>query len=237
MGRNSYFQFKQFTVHQGQCAMKVTTDACVFGALVEATRPMRVLDIGTGTGLLALMVAQRFTEAHIDAVELDESSVLQARQNFQASPWADRLTVHQGSIQEFSSAHPYDLVIANPPFFANQLLSQSIEKRNAWHQTTLTSGELAKAISVTLAPQGTAWVLLPPSETQSFREAAQAHGLYLHQIVSHQSFHDSHPHLNSIQLGKEAAEEKTLDLVYYLDQKKSLSEKLRDLLLPYYLFL
>ncbi|HAA17064.1 MAG TPA: methyltransferase [Cytophagales bacterium] len=236
MGRNSYFQFKQFTVHQGQCAMKVTTDACVFGALAEAIAPQRILDIGTGTGLLSLMLAQRY-HAPIDAVELDEAAAQQASQNFRLSPWSSNLHLHQGAIQEFTPSTSYDLIVTNPPFFGNQLPSQNPEKRNAWHQTTLGSRELAEAISRLLSKEGKGWVLLPPKEASTFQSHAQAVGLRLHCQIAHHSFRESEPHLCTMAWGKEAINPVATELVYYKDAKKSLTEKMRDLLTPYYMFL
>ena len=102
---NSYFQFKEFRVEQGLAAMKVCTEACVFGAAVHAPSPQNILDIGTGTGLLSLMLAQRH-DGLIDAVELEPGAYAQAKENFQNSPWKDRLQVYHSSIQDFASATP-----------------------------------------------------------------------------------------------------------------------------------
>eukprot|EP01136_Pigoraptor_vietnamica_P012822 Opistho-1_new@53158 len=115
---NHYFQFKQFTIHQDKCAMKVSTDACIQGAWTPiANDVVHVLDIGTGTGLLSLMLAQRNSNIHIDAIELDADAARQAQENISASPWADRVDVMQGDVTAYQFAKQYDMVICNPPFF------------------------------------------------------------------------------------------------------------------------
>ena len=123
MPRNSFFQFKQFRIVQSDCAMKVTTEGCVFGASVvlEGTEK-KILDIGSGTGLLALMLAQR-SDAHIIGVELDEAASKQAAKNFDGSPWQDRLVLVEGSVQTFDSSNEenFDLIFYNTPFFSNNL--------------------------------------------------------------------------------------------------------------------
>ena len=123
---NSFFKFKEFTVHQDKTAMKVCTDACLFGAWaakqIEIFDLKNILDIGTGTGLLALMLAQS-SRAKIDAVEINELAAEQAAANFCNSPWNSQLYVHQKSINRFTQEQnkPYDFIISNPPFFENQL--------------------------------------------------------------------------------------------------------------------
>jgi tRNA1Val (adenine37-N6)-methyltransferase len=136
---NSYFQFKQFTVHQGDCAMKVTTDACIQGAWTPVQKDeVRILDIGAGTGLLSLMLAQKAPNAIVDAVELNEQAATQAGQNFAGSPWADRLNVICSDIQGYRATHKYDLIISNPPFFNNSLKGPEASRNNARHTTALT---------------------------------------------------------------------------------------------------
>lgn len=178
---NNYFQFKQFTVQQEHCAMKVCTDACLFGAWVaekvksENSKVKSVLDIGTGTGLLSLMLAQK-TQASIDAVEIDKAAATQAQQNFDASPWKERILVHNNSIQELHQIanQPYDLIISNPPFFENNLKSDDSKRNLALHSSELSLEELLNAITIHLNRDGLFAVLLPFHRTSYFEKMAGA---------------------------------------------------------------
>jgi tRNA1Val (adenine37-N6)-methyltransferase len=118
---NSYFQFKQFIIHQDRCAMKVTTDGCLFGSLsptlIKEERVINVLDIGTGTGLLSLMLAQAKHNAYIDAIEIDKDAFEQACQNVEVSPWGGRIKVFHADARDNEFPHKYDLIISNPPFY------------------------------------------------------------------------------------------------------------------------
>lgn len=164
---NGYFQFQQFTVHQEACAMKVCTDACLFGAwTVEKVKSQKgkikkILDIGAGTGLLSLMLAQDTTAA-IDAVEIDIPAALQAGGNFAASPWQQRLRVHTLPVQEYTAAGGlYDLVVSNPPFFENDLKSSDSKRNLALHSAALSLEELFAAVGRLAQPQGQFALLLP----------------------------------------------------------------------------
>ncbi len=162
---NSYFQFKQFTVTQDKCAMKVTTDACILGAWTPILPGVnKVLDIGTGTGLLALMLAQRAPHIFIDAVELDEDAAAQAKSNVLLSPWHNQVHVINGDVRTYSFSGRYDLVITNPPFFSNSLLGNEAARNIARHSLSLTSEELLDAAERNLAPGGYLSVLLPHTE-------------------------------------------------------------------------
>ncbi|QNE39131.1 methyltransferase [Hymenobacter sp. NBH84] len=179
---NSYFQFKQFRVEQAHCAMKVCTDACVLGAMAAVAGARRVLDIGTGTGLLALMAAQRNSTATIEAVELDAAAAAQAAENFAASPWAERLRAYPISLAQFAATHPasYDHILCNPPFFRQSLRSPDAQRTTARHTAndTLTFTEISRFAADFLTEQGKLTVLLPPPEMLHFEQDAAAAGLY-----------------------------------------------------------
>ncbi|UFH52161.1 tRNA1(Val) (adenine(37)-N6)-methyltransferase [Spirosoma sp. KNUC1025] len=178
------FRFKQFTIRQDRAAMKVCTDACVLGAYANVTgaqqtadRVERILDIGTGTGLLALMAAQRNVTAIVDAVEVDDSAVEQAIENVSDSPFASRIHVIHTRIQEFVNQAAYDRILTNPPFYTNHLRSPDAAVNRALHTDELPFEELLAAVVRFLKPAGQWWVLLPPYESQKISELAATSGL------------------------------------------------------------
>jgi tRNA1Val (adenine37-N6)-methyltransferase len=176
MPRNSYFRFKQFTVNQARCAMKVCTDACVFGAWAGTLGAKRILDIGTGTGLLSLMAAQRNPRAQIDAVEIDADAAAQAQENARDSPFGERIDVFQTPVQDFIPPQRYNSILINPPFFQSDLRSPDARINQAHHAESLTFSELLTALARLLEAEGTWHVLLPPDESTVLINMAQAQG-------------------------------------------------------------
>ncbi|GAB3745581.1 tRNA1(Val) (adenine(37)-N6)-methyltransferase [Spirosoma pomorum] len=173
------FRFKQFTIQQDRTAMKVCTDACVLGAwsgLADIPN-VRILDIGTGTGLLALMAAQRNATALIDAVEIDPVAAGQATENVAASPFADRVTVSNARIQDFEPAQRYDHILTNPPFYTNHLRSPNAAVNRALHTDELSFSDLLTAVNRLLKPGGQWWVLLPPYEAGQLAKLARSYNL------------------------------------------------------------
>jgi tRNA1Val (adenine37-N6)-methyltransferase len=172
---NSFFAFKQFTVYQGRCAMKVSTDACIQGAITPVPEgPIRVLDVGAGTGLLSLMIAQRAPQATIDALEIDSSAAAQAAENAAASPFADRIKVHHIDAKAYRSEKLYDLIICNPPFFKRSLLGPDGGRNAARHELFLGQQDLAAILNRHLAHSGTASILWPLSEFREWEQVAEA---------------------------------------------------------------
>lgn len=151
------FSFKQFTIEQELCAMKVGTDGVLLGAWAHGGS--RILDIGTGTGVVALMMAQRFPEARVTAVDIEEGAVLQAQQNVAASPFADRLRVLQERVQDHEGI--YDAVVCNPPFFVDALLAPDKQRSVARHAVTLPYSELMQAAWRLMADDGELSVIVP----------------------------------------------------------------------------
>jgi tRNA1Val (adenine37-N6)-methyltransferase len=182
---NSYFSFKQFTVHQDRCAMKVSTDACIQGAWTPL-RPeiRRVLDVGAGTGLLSMMIAQRLPGVHVDAIELNEAAAAQAKENVASSPFADRIHIIKGDAASWNAGERYDLIVCNPPFFKSALLGPDKHRNAARHIDSLDAATLAKIILDHLATNGTASFLWPVKEFEAFKIAAGEVGLYLAQRLN-----------------------------------------------------
>jgi tRNA1Val (adenine37-N6)-methyltransferase len=170
---NSFFQFKRFIINQDKCAMKVCTDACLFGAWVahklqkKEIEVTRIFDIGTGTGLLTLMLAQN-TNAKIDTIEIDNPAFLQATENIEASPWAAQIHISNGSVTDYIATEKYDLIVCNPPFYENQLKSDNESKNAAMHSTTLSFSALALVIKNNLNTNGIAAILIPYNRVNDF---------------------------------------------------------------------
>ncbi|RNI31182.1 tRNA1(Val) (adenine(37)-N6)-methyltransferase [Rufibacter latericius] len=182
---NDYFQFKQFLIRQDKCAMKVCTDSCVLGAAVDVAGAKRILDIGAGTGLLSLMVAQRAPEAHLEAVEIDPEAADQAQENISISPWADRIQLFPISLQELEASNPapYEVIISNPPFFQASLKSADPGKNQAKHTETLSFFEIISFAQKYLTPSGRMHILLPPHEARVFEQEAHKAGLFTQSIL------------------------------------------------------
>lgn len=164
--------------------MKVCTDSCLFGAWIakkierKEIEPKRILDIGAGTGLLSLMIAQK-TSAKTDSIEIDENSFRQAKENFMESQWNKKLQVFHGDIKKWIFTEKYDLIISNPPFYENDLRSSDQNKNKAKHHDTLTLKELIQSIKTNLTNDGNFSVLLPFHRIQFFTNLAIENGFFL----------------------------------------------------------
>ena len=170
------FRFKQFAVEQDDVAMKVGTDGVLLGAWADCEGAKRILDIGTGTGVIALMLAQRNSQAAIHAVEIDETATRRALSNFDMSPWAERLTVENCAVQEFELSEKFDLIISNPPYFVDSLQCPDAKRTTARHTQDLTFEELDKTVCRLLADGGRFALILPTAEFDRYLSVTQ---LYL----------------------------------------------------------
>lgn len=176
---NFFFRFKQFTVYQDRCAMKVGTDGVLLGAWTPVDRVRRILDVGTGTGLVALMLAQRTgADVPIDAVEVDLAAAEQARDNFQRSPWNARLSVIAGDFNTFYRDYRYDLIVSNPPYFADGLQCSDKQRDLARHNHLLTYENLFKQTSSLLTEEGAFTLIIPAEVSDSVEEMAALNDLY-----------------------------------------------------------
>lgn len=179
------FRFQQFTIEQSQAVHPVGTDGVLLGAWACVDDVENMLDIGTGTGLIALMLAQRTTSARIDAVEINTASAQQADLNFQASPWASRLRLFQDSIQSFISSEnkgKYDLIISNPPFFNTGKASPADDRASARHMLSLPLDTLLDCVAHLLSPDGKCCLILPAREAWLCCEMAVPKGLYWNKL-------------------------------------------------------
>lgn len=176
--RNTAFAFKQFSVKQDKCPMKISTDSVLLGAWAAPKKSKKILDIGTGTGIIALMLAQR-TSATIDAIDICPDACIQAKENFSRSKWKKRLHVHCSPLQEFASKKKYDIIVSNPPFFPCP--KTHIDKDGAQAKFThkLSLAELAKSVVRLLSPKGSFYVILPVHEGTHFTNEAENKKLFL----------------------------------------------------------
>jgi tRNA1Val (adenine37-N6)-methyltransferase len=176
---NSYFKFKQFTIYHDKCGMKVGTDGVLLGAWADIKNVKKILDVGTGTGLIAIMLAQR-TNAIIEAVELESNAFEQAKINISICPWNKRISLHNLSFQEygFSCQILFDLIICNPPYFENSLKSAKKNRNIARHTDTLSHNDLLTGAFKLLSENGRFAVIMPYAEGNKFIAEASGVGLY-----------------------------------------------------------
>lgn len=179
------FKFKEFSVNQDQCAMKIGTDAVLLGAWASLeTNPFAILDIGAGTGVLGLMLAQRSHAEVIDAIEIDDDAYEQCVDNFEFSPWGDRLFCYHASLEEFAEEidDEYDLIICNPPFYAEDYKTENESRDLARFQDAMPFNHLLESISILLSPEGSFNVIIPFNEEENFIKLANNFLLFPNRI-------------------------------------------------------
>lgn len=169
------FKFKEFTVNQDQCAMKIGTDGVLLGAWTSLNEnPYSILDVGTGTGIIALQLAQRTDAETIDAIEIDDKAYEQAVENFENSDWGDRLFCYHASLEEFVAEidEKYDLIVSNPPFYNDEFESENKARNKARFTSSLSFTALLNAVSNLLSAEGLFSVIIPFKEEQNFIQLA-----------------------------------------------------------------
>lgn len=181
--REPDFKFRQFSIWQDRCPMKVGTDGVLLGAWADVNSRRRILDIGTGTGLIALMAAQRNSSAVITAVEIDRSSAEQASENVAMSPWHDRISVIHSDILDFQSDEKFDAILCNPPYFRNSLRCPESGRNNARHCDTLSFDSLLQKASSLLSENGEFSVIIPTDSVSAFTGMAASAGLQIHRTT------------------------------------------------------
>lgn len=174
---NPYFKFKRFTIYHDKCAMKVGTDGVLLGAWTDVNYSKKILDIGTGSGLIALMLAQR-CEANITAIDIDMEAVEQAQTNIEATEWKDRMEVLHTDLCKFTPQSMFDTIVSNPPYFIDSLKCDDIQRNTARHNDTLTSDDLFENVSRMLSPEGEFSLIIPFDQTESAISIAEKYGLY-----------------------------------------------------------
>ncbi|WP_316795661.1 tRNA1(Val) (adenine(37)-N6)-methyltransferase [Pedobacter agri] len=173
----SVFKFKQFEVDQSGCAMRINTDGVLLAALVHHHLPKKILDIGTGTGVIALMLAQRYPEAGVCAVEIDQQAAETAGNNFANSAFSERLSVNHIAIEKYHHPEKFDLIVSNPPFFVNDLKNEEVRKGLARHASDDFFGLLVEKSNELLSESGSLWFVLPIKQAEEVIAVAKRYQL------------------------------------------------------------
>jgi tRNA1Val (adenine37-N6)-methyltransferase len=179
----SIFRFKHFSIQQSNAALKVGTDSMLLGSLCNWENPKRLLDIGTGTGVLALMCAQRFNFEEITGLEISDEAILDAKANAENSPFHSPVSIHNCSLQDFGDDQLFDAIISNPPYFENSYKNEKEQLRMARHTDSLSFQELTSNISRLLSPEGLAWIIVPNSAETAIETLSSAQNLFVKEKI------------------------------------------------------
>jgi tRNA1Val (adenine37-N6)-methyltransferase len=233
-----HFRFKQFELMHERSVMKVGTDGVLLGALCDPGSAGKILDAGTGCGLIALMLAQK-CKAEIHGIDIDEASIEEARLNATNSPWNDRLKFIHRSLQEYTLQHAgeYDLMVSNPPFFADSLLSPSFSKSLAKHNVQLDMDELLSSANILLNADGKLWLIIPSSNTPQVAEKALQLGMLVGQQISIHPKQGRPSHRDILLLTKDESTKPISTSLCIRDQDGSYTEEYRNITADYYLSL
>ncbi len=230
----SVFRAKEFVIRQDRCAMKVSTDGVLFGAWCDYGGAQRILDIGSGTGLLALIAAQRNPMARIDAVEIDDAAAQQAAENVAASRWHERIRVHRMDVRRLHAAEPYDLIVCNPPYYSGYLGPADERVGVAKHSGELHFPDLLSSMERLSASEGRMAVILPVLREAEFLKEAGEHGLHLRRrcrvcYVAHRPAKRSLIELSKLE-GPVREEELTVEATGPFDYTPEYRELIADLM-------
>jgi len=238
---NSYFQFKQFRIEQEKNAMKITTDACVFGALCDFSNCNQILDIGAGTGLLSLMLAQRFTHSQITSVEIDIEAFRELSTNISHSPWQERIFPICADITAFAKdpllKYSFDGIISNPPFFKADLQSNKETKNRVRHEEhSLSMSELLDSVEKLLSPEGIFYCLYPTKRLEEFKEELNSKGLTIESLLFLSNNKLSPPHLFISRIRRVAIKvENYTESAFYIRDTNEYSQEMKELMGDFYL--
>ncbi len=237
---NTYFRFKQFVIHQCQSRMKVTTDSCLFGAwvaeqvFISGLHDARILDIGTGTGLLSLMIAQK-NKCKIDAIEIDDAAAQEAQENVSASKWKYDISVVHADILEWVPVTKYDVIVCNPPFYETDLTSPDLRKNIAHHSHNLTLAELLVRIKALMTANCACFVLLPFRRKDETTKLFQENNFFINnEVVIHPAAKNSAFRL-MLQFSRHNSPTEKSHM--YFKEENTYSERFIQLLKDYYLYL
>ena len=205
---NDFFQFKQFTIHQQHCAMKVGTDGTLLGSWASAPAgACRILDVGTGTGLIALMMAQRFPEARVTGIDIDTDAVGQASENALESPFKERIMIREGDVTRMEDTDGFDAIVCNPPFFDRSLTCPDQQRTEARHTVSLTYRQLMESAFRLLKDDGRLSVIIPSDCRSRLESEAHLVGFFISRICSIQTTPKKTPKRYMIEFRKQPVKE------------------------------
>lgn len=229
------FAFKQFKIKQDKCAMKVGTDAVLLGAWTECGNAKKILDVGTGTGVLALMLAQK-SEATIWAIDIDKDSFIEAKENAYQSKWNDRLNVLNISMQEFTkeNSNDFDVIISNPPYFTDAYKAKELSRNTARHTDELPFDQLIECVVKLLSEDGHFYSILPYNEAIQFKNMASKNNLYLIKSTRVKTKPEKEPKRLLMMYSKKQAIQIEDELVIELDERHHYTQQYIDLTKDYY---
>ena len=228
------FQFKQFSVNQDNCAMRINTDGVLLGALARTENPSRILDIGTGTGVIAMMVAQQYQQAHIFAVEIDPLAAQKANENFDNSPFSARLSLIHGDIFHYQASAPFDLIISNPPFYTNSLHNPDPRKKVAKHTDIVFFQNLIQYASTHLHKNGVLQIIVPSDLLDLLIAESLNHQLHLIDKLAIRSFKETDVIRYILSFSNIKKELEWKEFVIY-QERSVYSDEYKTLLKPYFL--
>jgi len=236
MGRNNYFQFKQFIIQQEKSAMKVNTDGVLLGAWTNVTGAKTVLDIGAGTGLISLMIAQR-TEAIITGIEIEKNAADEAAQNVKNSKWCDRVSIQHISFQDFvaTAKNKFDLIISNPPFFSNGVKNTNPHLSMARHNHLLPFEDIINGSKMLLSKNGMLSLILPAGSANEFIEKALFRNLFLSRLTEVKPFPDSKPNRCLMEFRKVQGALQKTEMLVFDETRKDYSKEFKTLARDFYL--
>lgn len=236
MARNNYFQFKQFKVIQEKAAMKVGTDGVLLGAWANVSGANNILDVGTGTGLIVLMMAQR-SDAQITGIEIETLAAEEAVENAKLSPWSHRISIENIAFQQFVRQNPinFDLIISNPPFYGNNQKSKNSNLAIAKHNDLLPFTDLIKGSILILGSTGRLAVILPAIPAEIFIKIASEQGLFLTRLTKVRPYQGKQIHRFLMEFGKIPTDIQNDELTIHNEDGFNYTEEYKSLTREFYL--
>jgi tRNA1Val (adenine37-N6)-methyltransferase len=228
------FEFKNFTIHQEQVTLPVTTDACLFGAFCHFNNPTRILDLGTGTGLLSLMMHQKYPTAQILGIEQHQETAIQAEKNIDENNCGSNIQIVQSNMFNYQFESTFDAIISNPPFFVNQLESDETARNQARHFQNYNFIDFFNLIHKLLDNSGTAWILLPYSALNDIHKYINRTNLQVHSIVEISPNTEKSAHLIFVQLAKNIPNKVENKSIFIRNKQNEFTPECYKILHPFY---